>query len=165
MIEHAAGRPDDDLAASLHFFDLAPNGLAAIQGDAVNATAVCELDDLVADLDRQFARGNQHQGLGSAGAALRMDSFEDRDGEGCRFTGTRLGLTHDVDARQGAWNQPGLNRSRLQILGSSERFEHGRRKREGRKVGGRLDVGSCHARGEPSNRLLTRRWEIGIYRP
>ena len=40
VVEHAAGRADDDLGAALQFVDLAADRLAAVDGHAVDFAAV-----------------------------------------------------------------------------------------------------------------------------
>ena len=98
MVEHAAGRADDDLAPREQFFDLAANRLAAVDGHRVNLATVRELDHFLAHLHGQLAGGHQDQGLRALSALGRLHAFEDRNDEGGGLAGAGAGLAQHVDS-------------------------------------------------------------------
>ena len=80
VIQHAAGRADDDLGAALQLFDLAADRLAAVQGDDMHLAAVRQLDRLFANLHGQLARRHQDQRLRRiAFVLLQAEPFQDRE--------------------------------------------------------------------------------------
>ena len=115
QVEHAAGRSDDQGGALVELLDLLADGFAAVEGHDVDMSALGQLGALVANLDGQFPRRHQHQGLRRGGLAVGFDLFEDGDGEGGRLAGPGLGLAHHVHARHRPGNQARLNGRRLQV--------------------------------------------------
>ena len=117
QVDHAAGRADDDLGAAAKAFDLLADGLAAEDAHHVNVPSRGQFDAFVADLDGQFAGWHEDQGLRAGVLRARFEAFEDGDAEGGRLARARLRLAHQIDARQGLGNQPGLDRRGVEVLG------------------------------------------------
>ena len=92
VIQNASGRANDDFDPPRKFFDLSPDRLAAIDGHRVDLATVRELDDFLADLHGQLARGNQDQGLRSVPALGRLEAFQNRNYERGRLAGSGAGL-------------------------------------------------------------------------
>lgn len=97
MVHDAAGCADDDLGAGLESGVLAFVGLAAVDGQGVDAAfEEGKFVDFFGDLDSEFARGAEDDGLD--GAEVGIDFFDGGDGEGGGFAGAGLGLADDVAA-------------------------------------------------------------------
>ena len=124
QVDHPAGRADDDFRSAPQMLDLLPDRLAAVDGHDADVPARRELDALVAHLDGQFAGGKQDEGLDAGSLRSRFKAFEDGDAEGGGLARARLRLAHQIDALEGLWNQPGLDRRGLEILGLGQRGEH-----------------------------------------
>src|SRR5262249_14613030 len=63
VVQHAAGRSDDDLRAGLELIDLTADRLAAVDGRDVDPAIAAELAQLAGDLQAELARRDQDQRL------------------------------------------------------------------------------------------------------
>jgi hypothetical protein len=63
VIEHAAGRSDDDLCAGRELLDLAVHGGAAVDGDGFDASRAAETLEFGGDLKGELAGRAEHQHL------------------------------------------------------------------------------------------------------
>jgi len=88
---------------------------------------VRQFHKLVTYLHGQLPRGHQYQGLGAAFGVMGLEPLKDGNHKGGRLAGARAGLSQNIDPRQGARNQPRLNRGGLQITGPLEGLQHGLR--------------------------------------
>ena len=80
VVEHSAGRADDQLRASLEFFDLSADRLAAVQSDDMHLAPMRKFDGLFAHLHGQLAHRHHHQRLRRAPfVLLQAEPFENRD--------------------------------------------------------------------------------------
>ena len=75
-------------------FDLVADRLSTEHAHHLNVSPGGELDAFVADLDGQFAGGDEDERLGIGGFGSRLQAFEDGDAEGGRFARARLRLAH-----------------------------------------------------------------------
>ena len=124
QVDHAAGRADDDLRPAAKMLDLLADRLAAVDRHDAHVAAEGQFDALVADLDGQFAGGQQHQGLHAGVLRARFEAFENGDAEGGGLARARLRLAHQIDALEGLGDQPGLDRRGFEVFGLVQRGEH-----------------------------------------
>ena len=96
VVEHAARRPNDDLRAAVDRVLLRPEGAAAVDQRRADAGALAERVEHVADLLREFARRDEHEGLEPL--VLEVDLLDQGDAEGERLAGAGEGLADDVFA-------------------------------------------------------------------
>ncbi len=125
MVEHAAGRANDDLATARQFFDLATNRLAAVDGHRVDLAAVSELHHLFAHLHGQLARRHENERLWAVTFFRVMQPLDHRNDERGSFAGTGASLAHQIDAFERSGNEPGLNLRRFEIAGLLQSGQHG----------------------------------------
>ena len=155
-VEHAAGRADDDVGAVLQFADLAADRFAAVDGDAVDAAAVGQLFEFLADLHGQFARRHQDEGLRRRAFAAAFELFEDRNGEGGRLAGAGAGLAEHVDACERVRDDAGLDGRWLLVLGLLERRQHdvGKVRVSRSSPPGRRSPASCCGEGLAGDKVM-----------
>ena len=109
QVDHAARGAHDDLRATLKRADLGAVGGVAVHGDDVKAGgARSEILNSLGALHRELARGSQDQGLDVA--LVGVDNGQQRQAEGGRLAGTRLGDTHDVAQLKERRDRSGLDR-------------------------------------------------------
>jgi hypothetical protein len=82
-IDHAAGRADHHIRAGMQFVDLPFNWFATINGHTRDAATVREFLELVAHLDSQLARGDEHERLRWRAFTAMFELLKDRDR--CRY--------------------------------------------------------------------------------
>ena len=78
----------------------------------------------LANLSGEFSRGSQHEdarGASDSGSWLCLEAMENGQGESRRLTRSRLGITHQIAARQQVRYGLGLDRSWRGIFGSRDR--------------------------------------------
>ena len=99
VVDHTAGRADDDLGATLERTLLRDVRGAAVHRDDLDVGEVRrERADGVGDLHRELTRRSEDEGL--RGAQRRVDAREHRDAERGGLAGPGLGDTGDVAARE-----------------------------------------------------------------
>ncbi len=98
VVHDAAGRADDDVDALAQGAELALDRLAAVDGHDAGRLVLAHLIGGLGDLDGQFARGGEDEGLGLTG--LGLQTLDDRQGVGGGLAGAGLGLADDVGAAQ-----------------------------------------------------------------
>ena len=109
QVDDTARGAHDDLRAALKRADLGTVGGAAVHGDDVEAGgARSEILNGLGALHRELARGSQDQGLDVA--LIGVDDGQQRQTEGGRLAGTRLGDTHDVAQLKERRDRGGLDR-------------------------------------------------------
>ena len=109
VVDHAAGRADDDMHAALERLQLRLVALAAVDRQHVETGQVHGvLLESLGDLDRQFAGRRQHQRLRLE--LLRVDPRQDRQRERGGLAGAGLGLAEHVAACQQRRDGRGLDR-------------------------------------------------------
>jgi hypothetical protein len=124
VVEDAAGRADDDVDAAAKFFNLLTDGFATVDGDAMDAAALGELDDFVLHLDGQFPRGHHHQRLRVVTVFFEAKLFENGDREGGGFSRAGAGLANDVDFFERKGDEAGLDRRGVLVSGLFQGVEH-----------------------------------------
>jgi hypothetical protein len=108
MVHNAAGSADDDLGALLEAEELAFVGLAAVNGEGVDAALEeGEFVDFFGDLDGEFASGAEDNDLD--GAERRVHFLDGGDSEGRGLAGARLGLADDISTGKEHGDGFGLN--------------------------------------------------------
>ncbi len=112
VIEHAARRPADDLAAGVQLLDLPAHRRAAVDRDHGDAAVGADLAQLGGDLQRQLARRQQHDGLHEP-VLGRDDVVGEGDAEGGRLARAGARLHHQVAAGRHQRQRRRLNRHRL----------------------------------------------------
>jgi hypothetical protein len=80
--------------------------LASKDGDRADGGVLAEAFKLRLDLNREFAGGDQDDGLGGVFA---IAALEQGDGESGGFSGSGAGLAEKVDPGEGFGDQEGLN--------------------------------------------------------
>ena len=109
VVHHPSRGADHDLDAALEPGDLVAEVGAAVHGQHPQVGHFGgEGVEGFGHLDRQFPGGGKHQHLG--GALVGVDRGEQGQGEGGRFTRTRLGLADQVAAQQELGNGGLLDR-------------------------------------------------------
>jgi hypothetical protein len=91
-----AGGTDNDLGTVLEGLHVVTDAGTANTGVALDVHKVTDGDDDLLDLLGKLASGGEDEGL--AGLDVGVELLEDRDGEGGRLSGTRLGLSNHVVA-------------------------------------------------------------------
>ena len=138
VVHDAAGGADDNLRALAEADELAVVGLAAVDGQGVDAALKeGEFVDLFADLDGELAGGAEDEDLD--GAELGVGFLNGRDGEGGGLAGTGLGLADDVLAGHQNGDGGGLDGRGLLEAKFGYGFE---------EFGGQAELGEqfgCHA--------------------
>ena len=94
VVEHAAGSADHHVGPLGQAPQLFADRGAAVDGRYGEFLFVVVGDQLLGDLQGQFARGHQHDGLYAACAAREL--LQNRQSVGGRFAGSGLGLGDDV---------------------------------------------------------------------
>ena len=95
VVDHAAGRADDDVGAAPQGRQLRTVGLTAVDGQHVQALdAVRVAAEGLGDLQHQLAGGSEHQCLGRR--AARVDRGQDRQRESGRLAGAGLRQPDEV---------------------------------------------------------------------
>ena len=118
------GVPTTTSAPRLQILDLLADRLAAVDGhDVDRACRPASLTNSSRTCTASSRVGTRTRACGRA-LAVRLELFEDRDGEGGRLARAGAGLAHHVDAGQRAGNQAGLDRRRLEIPASASDGEH-----------------------------------------
>jgi hypothetical protein len=137
------GRADDDVGAARQRAQLHHHALAAVDRQDVEAGHVVGvLLQGFGDLDRQFARRRQDQGLRHG--ALEVDLLQQRQGEGGGLAGAGLGLAEQVVAGQQHGDAGRLDRRGRLVADVGERLEQWRGKPEGVEPGGSDFWGGGH---------------------
>ena len=95
QVDQTARRTDDDLRAGLELIDLPFVGLAAVDRDDAGRATLGQHVHVFVDLDGQFARRNDDEGL-DARFGVQTQPLDNGDAEAERLAGTGLGLTDDV---------------------------------------------------------------------
>jgi len=90
------GSADDDVGSLLKSLHVIANAGPTNAGMAFNVHEITNGDDNLLDLLGQLTSRGEDEGL--AGLDVGIKLLEDRDGEGSRFTGTRLGLRNHIVA-------------------------------------------------------------------
>ena len=110
MIEQAAGRGDHDVRARLQFIILPAITHAAKDDGGFQIREPGIIAKAGFHLGRELARGLQNEGARSA-VLVGPQLGEDRQGERCGFTSTRLGTANDIASRQDEGNGARLDGS------------------------------------------------------
>ncbi len=127
VVEHPAGRADDDRRVLGEFVDLTFDRFPAIDGDAPQRRPGRQLLELVPHLHRQFPGRHQHQcphSLVAAGAG--REQFEDRQDKRCRLSRAGPSLSQHIDAGNGPRDQAGLYWCWLAVASLMNRCKAGR---------------------------------------
>ena len=132
VVHHPAGGADHDLNPALELVDLIAEVRAAVEGQdpQVGKFGGVALEG-VGHLDGELTGGGEHQHLG--GALGLIEGRQHRQGEGRRFAGTGLGLTHQVAAEHQLRNGSRLDRGGLAVADLREGFEDSVGEAEGGK--------------------------------
>ena len=143
QVEHAADRPDDDLALLLELRLLGADRRAAEDGDGVDALAGAVGAQRLGDLDAELARRGEDERLDLA--VLGVDELDHRQAEGGGLAGSGLRLADHVAAVEqlgdrllldGAWILVAdVVKRRENGLGKSERVKGGHSHPDPRRVG------------------------------
>ena len=109
-LEHPAGRPDDHLSATAQLLDLLARVHAADDQRDTHASLPAQFLEYARDLQREFPGRREHERLHRH--PLRIDPADDGSTEADGLAGSRLGLTHDVDALENRLDHVLLDRGR-----------------------------------------------------
>ena len=115
MVQQAAGGGHQNFDASFELKGLRLHVHAAKHHRTAHLGVLGVQLDLLRHLIGQFAGGQEHQGADRVtcrrcrGVFVLEQTLEQGQGKGRRFTGTRLGCTHHVFARQNHRNGLGLD--------------------------------------------------------
>ena len=126
MVQRPPGRADHDLGARRSRGGLRPGERPPYSSVCAEAVGCREWREHRADLNRQLARGDQHQRLDAAHGGV--DALDERQRERERLARARARLADDVAAVQKDRNGPGLNRGWLHDALRLEQTLHSRRK-------------------------------------
>ena len=112
VIEHAAGRADDDFGAAAQRANLLIHRRAAVDRHDVQVRALRVLVERFGDLHRQLARRHEHEraDLAAAGLGVTRQLVEQRQRERRGLAGAGRGLAEHVAAGQQDRNGFALNR-------------------------------------------------------
>ena len=143
VVHDAAGGADDDVGTARKSAQLHHHALSAVDRQDVEAGQVVGvLLQRLGDLDRQFARRRQDQGLRHG--ALEVDLLQQRQGEGGGFAGAGLGFAEQVVAGQQDRDAGGLDRRGGFVADIGEGLEQRLGKPEGIEPGGNSVWGGGH---------------------
>lgn len=95
-VSHATGGSRDNVLAVVQFADIFANVRSSDTSMALHVHVVAKRHDNALNLGRQFSRRGQDKRLCLADSGV--DDLEHTDGEGCGFSGTRLGLRNGISA-------------------------------------------------------------------
>ncbi len=105
-----AGRGDHDVDAALEPSELAGVADAAVHGHGLDAHGLAERLDGLGHLDRQLARGHQHQRTGTPGTTLTLGQpRHDRQREGDGLAGAGPAAAQDIASGQSVGQRGGLD--------------------------------------------------------
>ncbi len=125
VVDHAARGRHDHVHAAAQCRQLRAIALAAVDRQHVEALDVGGIAlEGFGDLDRQLARGRQHQRL--RGGLLDVDARQDRQREGRGLAGAGLGLPEHVAVGQQQRDRGGLDRRRRLVADLLQRLQDGR---------------------------------------
>jgi hypothetical protein len=110
-VKDAAGRAADDVLPIVELLDVLADARAADAGVALNVHVVAQCEDDALDLGSELARRREDERLRFADRGV--DRLERRDRKGGCLSGSGLGLSNDVPARDDGQDRPLLDGRRL----------------------------------------------------
>ena len=129
VVEQAAGRGDENVDAARHRLDLRAEGHAADDAGDAGAHVLAVVREALRDLHGELTGGGEDQHAGAARRAehaVGLQLLEDRQREGGRLAGARLGDAEQVAALEQDRDRLGLdgggNRIILRAKGPQERL-------------------------------------------
>ena len=134
MVEHAPRCPHQDLRALFQALDLAQHRRAAVDGKHRDARVLAQRFELARDLQRQLARGAQHQRLHGLHLAAHQP-IDERQPEGRRLARPRARLNYPIFATRGGLEYCALHRRGVHVAQIGHRALHLRAERQHFKCG------------------------------
>jgi len=108
VVNHATRGADDDMHAATQRRELRAVALTAVNGEYMESGDMHGIAlKGFGDLNRQFARRSEHNGL--RGGLFQIDARQNGQREGSGLAGAGLGLTQDVAIGEEMRNGSGLN--------------------------------------------------------
>ena len=124
VINDSPRRTDHDFDAPTKFLDLSTDGFATVDCQRARSCAVGQLANFLVHLHSQLSRRTEDQGLGIGCFTGRIEQVDNRDCEGCRFTGTGLSLPNHIVAIDGPGDQAALKRGGRVVSCFDESITH-----------------------------------------